>query len=51
MINIKEQKLPNGEGYLYSVEITTPDKLEFDTVKYFIQLLKQELERRQLSWL
>lgn len=35
MINIKEQELPNGKGYLYTLEITTPDKLEFDTVKYF----------------
>jgi hypothetical protein len=50
MINISEKKLPCGEGYLYTLEITTPQQLEFNTVQYFIQLLKQELTRRGIKY-
>ena len=50
MINISEEKLPCGEGYLYTLEITTLQQLEFNTVQYFIQLLKQELTRKGIKY-
>ena len=47
-MTIKEKIIPDYEntGHLYSIEVSTDSKEEFDTIKYFIQLMKAEIDRR-----
>jgi hypothetical protein len=46
-MNLIEKKILQDDGsYLYIVEMTTIDPLEFETLKYFAQYARRELEHR-----